>query len=223
MLMNLIIVLIAFLSGSIMYSYLLPLLLLKKDIRLLHTDANPGGANAFRLQKSLGIFCIICDILKGFVPVLLGLSVIGLDSLWTLLLILAPILGHAFSPMLGGKGGKCIAVTFGSLLGLVPRNYIVLLLALIFIIYSCILIIYPCSTRVILTMVTFVLTSWFFTTHTFIHYSIILIALLIIYKHLKAPDPGPFHITFLFHRLLSSEETEAKTESDPIHSTSFKD
>lgn len=66
MFIKLIVVLLAFLSGSIMYAYLLPMLLLKKDIRTLNTDANPGGANAFRLQKSLGILCTLLDILKGF-------------------------------------------------------------------------------------------------------------------------------------------------------------
>ena len=205
MFIKLIVVLLAFLSGSIMYAYLLPILLLKKDIRTLHTDANPGGANAFRLQKSLGILCILLDILKGFFPVVLGLSLIGLDSIWTLLLILAPILGHAFSPMLAGKGGKCIAVTFGSLMALIPKNYIVLLLALIFIIFSCVIIINPCSTRVILTMITFIITSWFFTPELYVQLSALLIGILIIYKHLKAPDPGPFHIQLLLHHVSPEE------------------
>jgi len=38
---------------------------------------------------------------------------------WPLLLIaLAPPLGHAFSPFLGGKGGKAVAAVFGVWIGL---------------------------------------------------------------------------------------------------------
>ena len=104
-----------------------------------------------------------------------------------------------------GKGGKCIAVTFGSLMALIPKNYIVLLLALIFIIFSCVIIITPCSTRVILTMITFIITSWFFTPELYVQLSALLIGILIIYKHLKAPDPGPFHIQLLLHHVSPEE------------------
>jgi acyl phosphate:glycerol-3-phosphate acyltransferase len=128
----------AYFCGSLPFSVWLGKLALRKDIRQFG-DANPGAANVFRAGgKGWGWLAILLDILKGAVPVGLANYAAGITG-WSLAAIaLAPIAGHAFSPFLGFKGGKAIAVSLGiwcgltlyqvpSVLGLILGIYIVLL------------------------------------------------------------------------------------------------
>lgn len=88
--------------------------------RFAHTDirrfgdANPGAANAWKAGGArIGAVAILLDWAKGALPVGLAHFAAGIDG-WALVPIaLAPIIGHAFSPFLGFKGGKALAVTFG--------------------------------------------------------------------------------------------------------------
>ena len=50
---------------------------------------------------------------KGALPVALAYYVFGVSGWGLMPVMLAPILGHAYSPFLRFKGGKAIAVTFG--------------------------------------------------------------------------------------------------------------
>ena len=105
---------IGFALGSIPFSVILGRAVLGKDIRQ-YGDGNPGGTNVARASgsKLLGALAIILDMLKGAVPVALAHYVVGVDG-WALVpVMLAPILGHAWSPFLRFRGGKAIAATFG--------------------------------------------------------------------------------------------------------------
>lgn len=67
-----------------------------------------------------GTLTLICELLKGFLPVYLylrGRSPAECPAIFALILA-APVLGHAFSVFYGFHGGKGIAVSFGCLLGL---------------------------------------------------------------------------------------------------------
>ena len=65
--------LFGFLMGSVLYSYLLPKLLMGIDITALSKDKNPGAFNAFELANSkIGSICLAMDILKGFIPIYLA-------------------------------------------------------------------------------------------------------------------------------------------------------
>lgn len=56
-----------FFSGSIVYSYFLPKLLLHKNILLLSDDGNPGCANVFKyIGVPMGIVCLLCDFSRVF-------------------------------------------------------------------------------------------------------------------------------------------------------------
>ncbi|MFF2481428.1 glycerol-3-phosphate acyltransferase [Paenibacillus sp. NPDC058071] len=104
----------SFLSGSLMFSYWLGLLG-KKNIKSVG-DGNPGALNLWKASGyRLGLLGVLLDFMKGYIPVLLVLSVWSdyASGYWIVPLALAPIAGHAFSPFLKGKGGKAIAVTFG--------------------------------------------------------------------------------------------------------------
>lgn len=104
---------VEFVIGSLMFSYWIGLIF-HKDIREAGSDLNPG---AFNLGKSLGFgfgfLGALLDFLKGFFPLVL-LKYYGIISGWEIFLVgLAPIAGHAFSPFLNFKGGKGVAVSFG--------------------------------------------------------------------------------------------------------------
>jgi len=102
----------AFLSGSLLFSYWLGLSA-KKNLRHVG-DGNPGALNLWKAAGfKLGLLGIALDFMKGYLPVLWLSGTEYAEGLSLVPLTLAPIAGHAFSPFLGGKGGKAIAVTFG--------------------------------------------------------------------------------------------------------------
>ena len=106
--------LIGFLLGSLPVSVWLGRLVLSTDIRD-YGDGNPGGTNVIRAgNRGLGLLVIFLDMLKAAIPVSLAHYAFKLDG-WALApVVLAPIVGHAFSPFLGFRGGKALASTFGA-------------------------------------------------------------------------------------------------------------
>jgi acyl phosphate:glycerol-3-phosphate acyltransferase len=105
---------VGFLLGAIPFSVWLGRRVLHRDPRQ-YGDGNPGGTNVIRAgNRGLGALVIFLDMLKGALPVALAHYVFRVDG-WPLLpVIVAPILGHAFSPFLRFRGGKAVAVTFGA-------------------------------------------------------------------------------------------------------------
>ncbi|MCY9697419.1 glycerol-3-phosphate acyltransferase [Paenibacillus alginolyticus] len=102
----------AFLSGSFMFSYWLGLIA-KKNLKTVG-DGNPGALNLWKAAGyKLGVVVIILDFLKGYLILLFILGYEKVQGYSIISISLAPIIGHAFSPFLKGKGGKAIAVTFG--------------------------------------------------------------------------------------------------------------
>ncbi len=81
-------------------------------------SCNVGSTNVARLcGKEWGAKTLLCDLLKGLVPVLIGYG-FGDGMLYISLVALAAILGHVFSPFLDFKGGKAVATTIGAFMGL---------------------------------------------------------------------------------------------------------
>jgi glycerol-3-phosphate acyltransferase PlsY len=109
---------IGFISGAIPFSVLLARRFAQQDIRRVG-DGNPGAANAWRAGGwRVGVLALVLDFLKGALPVGLARFLVGVDG-WALVPVgLAPVVGHAFSPFLRGRGGKAIATTFGIWCGL---------------------------------------------------------------------------------------------------------
>ncbi|MDQ3369004.1 MAG: glycerol-3-phosphate acyltransferase [Myxococcota bacterium] len=85
-----------------------------------HGSGNIGATNVARvLGARTGLIVLLLDASKGAVPVLLAQHYCG----WPSVVALtggAAILGHCFSPFLGGKGGKGVATAFGVFLVLDP-------------------------------------------------------------------------------------------------------
>ena len=119
----------AFWLGSCPFSVWLGLRFLGKDIRN-YGDGNPGAANVFRAgSRKLGCLAVILDMAKGMPFVFLAHSFFGLPEVAIIVVALSAILGHAFSPLLGLKGGKSVAVTLGVLVAL-PQQEILMVFAI---------------------------------------------------------------------------------------------
>ncbi len=109
---------IGFLLGSIPFAWILTRLVAHLDVRQVG-DGNPGTANAWKTGGwPLGVAVMVLDFAKGFVPVGISHYLFGISGFALIPVALAPVLGHAFSPFLGFRGGKAVAVTFGIWTGL---------------------------------------------------------------------------------------------------------
>lgn len=104
--------------GSIPFGFLIARLK-GVDIRQ-HGSGNIGATNVARnLGKSAGITTLVLDVLKGLVPAIVGVNVLGSPA-WGLALGGAAMIGHSYSPFLGFRGGKGVATAFGMVLGATP-------------------------------------------------------------------------------------------------------
>jgi len=109
----------AYLLGSVPFGYLLPRLVRGDDIRG-RGSGNVGASNVWRVYgRSLGIPVALLDIAKGFAPALVGLAVGG-D--WVGVIAgAAAMVGHARPIFLGfGRGGKMVATAGGVAFALAP-------------------------------------------------------------------------------------------------------
>ena len=128
----------AFCLGACPFSVWIGHWFLGKDIRD-YGDGNPGAANVFRAggNKS-GYLAVILDVIKGIPFVFLAHSFFELSDLAVMVVALSAILGHAFSPFLGWRGGKALAVTFGVLIAL-PQHEMLIAFAF-FLVLGCLFI-----------------------------------------------------------------------------------
>jgi len=104
---------LGFASGSVPWAVWLGRVFAHADIRE-YGDGNPGTANAWKAGGwRVGTAVALLDIGKGAAPVLLAATLSGTGNLGLIPIGLAPILGHAYSPMLRFRGGKANAVSIG--------------------------------------------------------------------------------------------------------------
>lgn len=116
---GLLIVLGAYLLGSVPFSHIFPKAIKGHDVREKGTK-NVGATNALVVGgKRAGLLALLGDVGKGFFVVLLA-RYLGFSDLIVALSALAVILGHDFSVFLRFKGGKGVATTGGVLLALDP-------------------------------------------------------------------------------------------------------
>lgn len=119
----LLVVIIAYLIGSIPFGYLIVRRKIGDDIR----QSGSGGTGATNVSrkagKAAGVFTLVLDALKGSVAVLIAKVVLGpsLDvGWWVAAAAIATIVGHIFPVWLGFKGGKGVATGVGVFLILAP-------------------------------------------------------------------------------------------------------
>lgn len=116
---TLLIVLGAYLIGSIPFGYLLARFWKGIDIRQ-HGSGNIGATNVWRtLGKGPGLVVLLLDLIKGATAVLLAKQLENTDVA-TLAAALAVMSGHSWPVWLGFKGGKIIASGAGAILAIAP-------------------------------------------------------------------------------------------------------
>lgn len=104
---------LSFLLGSVPSSVLVVGRLLGKDVRGFG-DGNPGAINAYKAGGlRYGLAVGLLDFLKGALPVGLAAQFLGWRDFRLATVAVSCLLGSAFSPWLGFRGGKSIACTFG--------------------------------------------------------------------------------------------------------------
>jgi len=113
---------LSYLTGAIPFGLLFSRMA-GKDVRK-EGSGNIGATNVNRvLGKKLGILTLLCDLLKGLLPVFVASIVLPIGDnleLFVGLCGLAAVLGHMFSIYIGFKGGKGVATALGVFLFFSP-------------------------------------------------------------------------------------------------------
>lgn len=116
---TLLLIILAYFYGSIPFALVIGKVFYHVDVRNFGSG-NLGGSNTGRvLGKKAGLACIILDISKCMVSVLLTTllsNFMQLPSYAIYLVALSCILGHCFPIFASFKGGKAVSVFFGYLL-----------------------------------------------------------------------------------------------------------
>jgi glycerol-3-phosphate acyltransferase PlsY len=127
MAMSLLMLLLAYLLGSLSGSLLLGRFR-GVDIRT-QGSGNAGGTNALRTQGwkfALGV--VLIDVGKGALAVWLARRVLGDDPQWPIYAaVMAAVIGHVWPVFHGFRGGKGLATLLGSLLIAWPLAAVVML------------------------------------------------------------------------------------------------
>ena len=109
-------VIVGYLCGSVPFGLILAKAAGLGDVRAIGSG-NIGATNVLRTgNKRIAALTLLCDGLKGLVPVLL-LKYIG-DEQAATIAGMAAMLGHIFPVWLGFRGGKGVATSIGVLFGL---------------------------------------------------------------------------------------------------------
>lgn len=105
-------VLMAYLSGSIPYGLIFSKAFGGIDVRTIGSG-NIGATNVLRTgSKKIAALTLICDALKGYIPVVLA-DHYGIETPLLLVVAYAAILGHIFPCWLKFQGGKGVATALG--------------------------------------------------------------------------------------------------------------
>ena len=114
------ILVLSYLLGSIPNGLIFGKLIWKKDLRKVGSG-NIGATNAWRnLGKAAGLLIFALDFLKGAISVFIAQEFSGEPAIMILAGIFA-ILGHSFSLFLKFRGGKGVATGLGVIAMLIPK------------------------------------------------------------------------------------------------------
>lgn len=125
---------LAYLLGAIPFGYVVGRLFYGVDIRT-QGSGNVGTTNVFRvLGKKAGIAVFFLDVLKGFVPALVGSLVFG--PWGAVFIAAAPMVGHVYSVFLRGHGGKGVATGAGAVLALEPTVFVIIFVTWLVLVFT---------------------------------------------------------------------------------------
>ena len=110
-----ILIIAAYLIGSINFSILLSRLISGQDIRK-SGSGNAGATNMLRTYgKKMGVITLLLDVFKG-IAVILICRLLKVEKEWEYVSAVFVILGHNFPLYFGFKGGKGVATSLGAVL-----------------------------------------------------------------------------------------------------------
>lgn len=112
--------LVAYLLGSVPSGLWVGQYFFQKDIRQFGSG-NLGSTNAFRvLGKKAGSAVLFFDVFKGFLAMILAMTVFKQEGLSPLWIASFAVLGHTFPVFASFKGGKSVATFAGMILAYQP-------------------------------------------------------------------------------------------------------
>jgi glycerol-3-phosphate acyltransferase PlsY len=175
---------LAYLIGSIPFGFLLAKYIGKVDVRE-EGSGNIGATNVLRvlkeknpkLAKKLGGTTLALDTLKGIAVLLLGYFMGANESVMWGIAVFA-VIGHCFSIFLLGEGGKGVATGLGVLAFMVPISALVGVLT--WVVFAKV---FKVVSLASLIGVVAAVGSSFYFYPTLAHAPIVIIGLIIFYKH----------------------------------------
>src|SRR5579871_6173331 len=118
--MPVLVLVIAYLLGSIPFGYLLVKWRTGADVRAAGSG-NIGATNVLRTTgRAAGVATLLLDIAKGYAAVGIAAHLTGGSQLWASAAALAVMGGHAYPVFLRFQGGKAVASFVGAFLRLTP-------------------------------------------------------------------------------------------------------
>ncbi len=175
---------LGYVSGSMLYAYLVPKWFRRIDITAQSRDGNPGTANAFLCAGvPVGIAVLMLELAKAFLPVHWATRVLDSTNPLFGLVVAAPVVGHAFPFWRPREGGKAIASSFGALLGLLPEWRPLLLLAFFYLLFSLLVVIRPHFFRSVVTFALFSAGCFLLVKNTAYIFGCIILSTVVVCKH----------------------------------------
>jgi len=178
LLTNILIILAAYLLGSIPSALIVGKLGYGIDIRE-HGSGNLGGTNTFRvLGVKAGLIVTISDILKGTLAAYLPF-LFSVHELHPLLVGLFAVVGHTYPVFAGFRGGKAVATSAGVILSYSPLLFV----TLIFVFFIVLYITKYVSLSSMLSGVSGIIYTLMFTDDLPLTIVIILLTIFVFYRH----------------------------------------
>ena len=168
----------AYLIGSIPTGLIIGKLIWKKDLRRFGSH-NIGATNAWRiLGKKAGLLIFLLDFLKGQIGVLLGACIYATPGAMIIGGLFA-MLGHIFPIFLGFKGGKGVATGLGVIAALMPK-----VTAIVVIVWIVLTLItrYVSVGSIVAALLTPILAAWFKEPSAFFSFALAA-AVIIVWRH----------------------------------------
>lgn len=177
--------LLGYLSGSVLYSNIYGQMSGIGDLSINSRDHDPGTRNAFiNGGKWVGFLTLASDFLKAFVPVFLfrmncwhATYSIGLS-----LVMAAPVLGNCFSIFHHFKGTKSPAAAIGVICALLPYWQPLAILAVLYVLFSSVLVIQPYLYQEIAVYAVFMLLCMFLQGALYMNFGCVAAAAIICTK-----------------------------------------
>ncbi|RFT16065.1 MAG: Acyl-phosphate:glycerol-3-phosphate O-acyltransferase PlsY [Candidatus Saccharicenans subterraneus] len=122
--MKILLVVASYFLGAFPTGFLLVRLSSRKDIRKIGSGST-GATNVLRYGGwKMAIPVMVIDLLKGFLPAFLAVSLLA-DRRLAVWALLAAVIGHCYPIYLGFRGGKGVATTVGGFLYLAPLPLVI--------------------------------------------------------------------------------------------------